>query len=385
MQAARTSASSEPELKQAPFGHIAPSFVATNSIQVHPVKRADYLLLARFLASFADETRAQDFWLKRFHWWWEINPACREEMARGWVLSDNDSIVGYLGVVPTHVQLSGETVTALNSTTWRVLPAYRNHSLRLFYQALRCARGSVLFNTTPSSEVARVLEAHRFRLVPNAGSGGKSTIIINPRRLLQLRIPAPELVKIGSWFGAPILQILQRHRLRVGQIGEGREVRCLTRADSCFDELWLRTRRSYENTNVRFAAALNWLCFGNEDFRKLLFGCFWSGRVVGYLIAGPRILDGLSVLSCLDVWLDPDVPGALADLVGYIEYWSRAEGFDLIEIRHYDRFLAQRLRSLGLFQRATNDVQHEFYKTFGLPPLDPTRSYFVSLQGDRGL
>lgn len=377
--------SSGPSLKDHLPDQGGQSIAPSQAIQVRTVTLADYPYLARFLSTFADETRTQDFWLRRFHWWWEGNTAYQEEMPRGWILLDNNTITGYLGIVPTYVQLYGKTVTASNSTTWRILPTYRNHSLRLFYQALRFAKGSVFFNTTPTEDVARILRFHRFRLLPHSENQGKSVIVINLQRLVNARIRVRVLATITAWTVVPVVQALLHRRLRTSRACHETKVKQLIRADSSFDKLWLRTRHLYANTNVRSATAINWQCFANDDFRKLLFGCFRDEQLVGFLIATRGLRDGLRILSCLDIWLDPDAPSALPDLLRYVVRWAREEGLDLVEIPHFDCSLAHRLTALGLLKRSAANEQPAYYKIPTLGVLDPAASYFVGLQGDRGL
>jgi hypothetical protein len=172
--------------------------------------------------------------------------------------------------------------------------------------------------------------------------------------------------------------------LRLGRKSSGTEVRQLTSADSSFDQLWLKTRHVYANTNIRSAKAVNWLCFGGADFRKQLFGCFTARHLVGYVIAVSLVRGQLRVLSCVDLWLDPDAPTALADLLTYIESWARAQNFDVLEVPQFAPFLGRQLDSLGLFRLRTTGEQQAYYKTDS-SPLDSASSYFVGLQGDRGL
>lgn len=385
MQAVKTGASSEPELGQHLVAETPPPLSTRSAIQVRTVMRADYTSLIRFLASFPEETRGEDFWLRRFDLWWDGNPAFHEGVPRGWMLSEDGAINGFLGNVPTQVQLFGRPVIAFSTTTWRVLPSHRNHSLRLFYQALRAAKGSIFFDATPSDDAVRILESLKFQLLPHLANPRKSLVILNPERVLRSRILSKVPTAVAAWLGAPILRVFQNHRLHLGTKPNGTEVQHLTRADSSFDELWLQTRQLYANTNVRSAAVINWQCFANEDFRKFLFGCFRAERLVGYVIVASRVRDGLRVLACLDIWLDPDTPSALPELLRYVWNWSREGGFDLIEIPHYDRSLERRLDSLGLFQRNAAGEMPAYYKIPESGVLDPAASFFVGLQGDRGL
>lgn len=356
-----------------------------SAIHLVLVTPADYAHLARFLSNFANETRPEDFWFRRFNFWWDVNPAHREGVPRGWVLLEGNDIKGFLGNVPTEFQLSGRAVTAFNTTTWRVLPEYRNHSLRLLYSFLGCAEASIFFDTTPSVDVVPVLKGFKFHLLTYFKRPRKSVIMLNPLRVLKSKSREKLSTTLTAWVGAPVARTFQACRLRLGGKSHTTETQELTRADSSFDELWLKTRHLYANTNVRTAAVINWQCFGSPDFRKLLFGCFRGNLLAGFLIASAGVRNGLKVLSCLDLWLDPEVPSALPDLLGFTQRWARGEGFDLVEIRHFDDSLERQLTSIGLFWRSTAGEQPAYYRISKHGALDPAGSYLVGLQGDRGL
>jgi len=362
-----------------------PTVAASDASRVRLVTSDDHAKLVRFVAEFPDEVRSEQFWLKRFRFWWDENPAYHEGVPRGWVLWERNEIKGYLGNVPTEFRLNGKPVTALCPTTWRVLPTHRNYSLHLLHHAIRCAKGSISFNTTPSEDADRVLKGLKFSLFPYCADPIKSVIVVNPRRVLRSRGESKVLGALAAWFGAPVLQGLQGYRTRLGRESKGASVRLLTHADSSFDDFWLRTRNRYAHTNVRTAAAINWQCFGNEDFRKFLFGCFNGDRLAGYLIAGIGVRNGLNLASCVDLWLDPDSPAALRELLRFARSWADKEGLDTIEIPHFDQALGGQLAALGLFQHRFTGEQPAYYKAPDLGTLDPTSSYLVGLQGDRGL
>jgi hypothetical protein len=378
-------ASGEQGLKQSLLETAVPTSAASDATRVRLVTADDYARLARFVAGFADETRSEQFWLKRFRFWWDENPAYHEGVPRGWVLWEENEIKGYLGNVPTEFQLNGKPVTALTLTTWRVLHTHRNHSLHLLYQAIRCAKGAISFNTTPSDDAARVMKGVKFNLFPYYADPIKSVIVVNPRRVLRSRGKSQVLSALAAWFGAPVLRVFQDYRTHLERESKQTSVRLMTHADSSFDDLWLRTRNCYAHTNVRTAAAINWQCFLSEDFRRFLFACMHGDRLLGYLIAATGVRNGLNVASCADLWLDPDSPAALRDLLSFARHWADKEGVDVIEIPHFDRALGRQLAALGLFQRRFSGEQPAYYKAPDLGMLNPASSYLVGLQGDRGL
>jgi hypothetical protein len=345
------------------------------------VTTADYPALARFAATFEDETRDEQFWLKRFDLWWDKNPAFRESVPRGWIIWEDGAIKGFLGNVPSDFLLNGKPVTALSTTTWRVLPSHRNHSLKLFFQAIRCAKGSIFFDTTPNDDAVAVVKGLKFQLFPYNVNPVKSFLFVNTKRVLQSR----GMGAFAAWLGAPALRVLQNFRLRLGPIVANTSVRVLNLADVSFDELWQRTQSRYSNTSVRTAGAINWQCFGSETTRKSLIGCFCGEKLVGYLIVARGVRNGLRIASCVDVWLDPEFPAALANLLSFSRRWAKEQEIDAIEVPHLNQSLGQQLNALGLFQRTINDEQPSYYKAPDVGALDAATTFLTGIQGDKGL
>ena len=350
-----------------------------DAAQVRLAAMADYPRLAHFAATFDDETRDEKFWFQRFGLWWDENPSFREGVPRGWILWDEGEIKGFLGNVPNEFLLNGKTVTALSTTTWRVLPTHRNHSLKLFFAAMRAAKGSIFFDTTPSPDAVAVVKGLKFELFPYNANPVKSFIVVNAKRVLQSRG-----LGAAAWLGAPALRLGQSVRLRLGGAAERMSVRLLTQADASFDHLWQRTKNRYANTNVRSAAAINWQSFGTAASRKFLFGCYNGERLVGYLIATRGVRNELKVAACVDVWLDPEFSSALGNLLQFVRGWAGQEGIDVIEVPHFDVPLGRQLGALGLFQRSFSGEQQAYYKAPDVGALDPAATY-LSMQGDRGL
>ena len=129
-----------------------------------PVTKSDYNELTDFLSHFEQGKRGRGFWRNRLSFWWDDNPAFSEDMERGWVLKDNDRIVGFFGIVPTRFQLSYNPITVFNSTTWRVMSEYRGKSLGLLAKHLNAAEKTILFATTPNAEVSSILDKFKLNI-----------------------------------------------------------------------------------------------------------------------------------------------------------------------------------------------------------------------------
>jgi hypothetical protein len=117
----------------------------------------------RFLAAFENEDRSETFWRRRLAFWWDENPACKNDSPCGWVLRAEGEIVGFLGVISCEYDYNGKILPAHAATTWRVHRAHRNASLPLFAQWHRLGAEAILLDTTPNAETRAVLERFKYR------------------------------------------------------------------------------------------------------------------------------------------------------------------------------------------------------------------------------
>lgn len=348
---------------------------------------ADYEELASFLAHFYPETESQTFWLSNFHFWWDNNPAFEPGFERGWLLRENGAIVGFLGSIPTCFQLDGQNMTVFNSTTWRVLPEARQQSMNLLSKLLMASRQSILFNTTPNDEVILILKALKFQAIPGSTGDYRSLVIINFEKVALSKLGHRPGKKIAAKLAAPLLNLIQRVRLRNLPQATSLQVKQITEADTSFDQLWSRTKDLYPNTNLRTAEVINWCCFQNKGLEKIAFGCYNQDQLLGFAIFAPRLSKrhNLNILECLDLWLDPSESTMMSALIEAASRYAHTHALDLVSFPHFNSQMGQQFNQLGLFQ--TKAEKNEYLKASPrlARHLTPETSYFVGLQGDAGL
>jgi hypothetical protein len=355
--------------------------------ELFTVTPADYQELALFLAGFHPETESQTFWLNNFHFWWDDNPAFENGFERGWLLRENGNIVGFLGSIPTCFQLGGQSMTVFNSTTWRVLPQARNQSVNLLMKLLNASKHSILFNTTPNQEVTQILKALKFQLIPGLADYRRSLLIVNFEKVLSSKLGNSPARKVLAKLLAPSLRLIQGFRLRKLNEAELIGVKQITTADASFDQLWLRTKDLYPNTNIRTAEIINWVCFKKQDLTKLSFGCYRDDQLLGYTIFETKLSKkhSLKILECVDLWLDPAESHLLQALVRAAKNYARQNSIDLISFPHFNNQIDIYFSRLGLLYMKSE--RNEYLKANPRLAQDLTaeNSYFVGLQGDAGL
>lgn len=355
--------------------------------ELFTVTPADYHAAASFLAGFQTETESQALWLSHFQFWWDDNPAFSNGLERGWLLREDGQIVGFLGSIPTCFQLGGQSLTVFNSTTWRVLPQARQQSMNLLSRLLSAAKHSIVFNTTPNEEVTKILKALKFHPIPGLAEDRRSIAIINFEKVFLSKLGRRLPWKILARTSGPLLHLLQQFRLKNWAKSNSLRVQPISQADTTFDQLWLRTRDLYPNTNLRTADIINWYCFKNKNLEKTALGCYKNDQLFGYALFETKFSNRhqLNILECLDLWIDPAESRVVEALVEAALNYARKHAIELVSFPHFNTPLDQYLSRLGLFQ--TKFERNEYLKASPqlARQLTPENSYFVGLQGDTGL
>jgi hypothetical protein len=345
----------------------------------------DYDALSLFLSGFENETKSKDAWLNLFRLWWDINPTFTDDTQRGWILSENGKIVGFIGCIPSFFQLGGKRTTVFTITTWNVLPEYRSQSIDLLLKIMDATKDSLLFDTTPTEVVAKILISFDFQPLPGY-QNRNSLIVIDHKIFLASKLADDVFGRMSGKAVAPISKTFQSLCIRGLRKKGVREVKELLRPDSAFDRLWERTKHLYTNTNIRAADIIQWHCFENQNLKKTLLGCYEQDNLLGYLIAGSETSKQLRMLKCFDLWIDPSQTGVLESLLNYTAQFARNNSCELVVLPHFTKLLGSHYHKLGLLQGRRKEVREVVKINLEFAAaITKDNSYFVELQGDRGM
>jgi len=350
---------------------------------ISAVAAQDYEELASFLADFPALAGSLEFWKSRFRVWWDDNPAFDSGMERGWLLRDGKAVGGFLGNLPSLFQLNGMRTVVFSITTWMVLPRYRDQSLALLLKQIEAAKETLLFDTTPTDQVASILEKLGFDPLP-WGQKRESFIALDFERCLRAKLPPFPGDALALKAPAAVLGWLQSFRL-TGLKPPLRKVVETDRVDASFDRLWERTKGLYANTNVRTSEALRWHCFADSKIEKRLFACYEADELLGYMILRSKERRGLRTLECVDFWADPAREGVLSSLIRSVWRSAQERSLDLLTFPHFSHGFARDLRRIGLLEVPLPSRKGYCRASAGVSPgIIGKNSYFVGLQGDAG-
>lgn len=358
--------------------------------EVSRVSLTDYAALSAFLAKFPDdESGSAEAWLRRMRTWWDLNPAFDDETTRGWLLREQDEIVGFLGAIPWKFQLGGRETTVFAGTTWRVLPEHRGMSIALKRRQMDEHGDALHFSTTPRAEVQRLLKLLGYEPMRSGeGDESHSAIILDFEKLLRAKLNGKGLASVLAKAVAPPLAALQALRMQRLRRCAHEKVRHVHRADGTFDDLWERTKFRYPSTHVRNAAAINWYCFSSPEFEKTLLGYFDGERLAGYGVFLSVERRGMRFFECVDLWIEPGPRRevVLGALIEKARRYARKASFDRIYLPHFERSIAAAYGHLGLLQmRSPRRPGYYMGPSELMHQLTPANSYIVLAEGDYGL
>lgn len=311
--------------------------------------------LARFYAGFESERRPLPFWQERLGNWWRLNPGMRTGWCMGLAMLAGEQMVGAIAAVPLRVITPGGERLAAALTTARVESNWRFASLEMIDRLLDHHRGTWIFDSTPTSGMAKLLGLYQFEklhreLVLEVLPGSFPSLL---RRVAGSRTAtsrtAPYYCNAQAAAEGPF--------------------------EALADELWSLVGSRLGTTLVRDAAFCRWLCLSNPT-RQIT--AFISTSGCGLPEAGAFCLDdGSGSLVVLDHWADPDRPRALPRLVSSIRRVASRHGFSLIK---WHEFTAQ-ARRLGI-RRAVENKSLVRWPDGKLPTGE---AHWTLLAGDLGL
>ena len=113
---------------------------------------------------------------------WKKNPCLKNENKNwtiGWVLENNNKIVGHLGNIPTEYIYNQKKYIGSVISCWVVEPEYRLHSIRLIKEYHAQSGIDFFLATTSNFKTAKALKAFGWQNMPHEEYDNKLNIIIN--------------------------------------------------------------------------------------------------------------------------------------------------------------------------------------------------------------
>jgi len=289
---------------------------------------------------------------------WKENPALQgrgAELPMGWVLEAETSIVGYMGCIPLLYDYHGRTLLAAAATTLGVLPAYRNHSLRLVGAFFDLSAPDILIDTTANETAGKVFRLFGALPVPQSDYDRVLFWVLQPRAFLNAYLRKMKYRRAASIGGTLLalplwceMGVRQRKPLKYSRTLE-LTVMSPEQIGAEFDELWARkTREGKRLIGYRTAEVLHWHFAGPHPWGAVEFlAGRRKGKLAGYaaLSREPTPELGLVRARILDVFVENDAPEIIDQLLEHAFQTARGNGSHVLELFGFPEFIRERMEA----------------------------------------
>lgn len=281
---------------------------SVNSIDIVTLSRNDYQECSEFLAFIYNRT--EKFWLDRFNFIWDQNPAFSETHERGFVLKDQMKIVGFIGKFPTKFLLAGKEGIAWNGTGLAIHPAYRKMGLgkKIRSMHFESCKDSILFATSAANITQKINLALGFKKIPH-NIGAKSVAAIFPVNSSYHFILLKEFLFCNYTNITPTLKHVTgiRKLLKFNNDNAASSknmIKPILTPGVEVDILWAQKKNENAYTNIRTSDVLSWYLVPCEGLKKYLLGIYNNDNsLVGYVLVKKCGFNNFSVLVIADVWI----------------------------------------------------------------------------------
>jgi hypothetical protein len=297
-----------------------------------------------------------------WRWLWEQNPAMRNaSAARGWVLLDQDAVVGFLGNLVQAYQLESRRLLAATATALVVAPAFRANSLQLMLAHAKQTGVDLVLNTTSAPNVSRISGFLKFRSIPQPDYDRTLFWILRARPFARSALRKKGFASAAAGAAAPLAAAVigaERVLRRRGAPGRGARGDVFTIAPKAigpeFDALWERRvsgRRCL--LAVRDAETMRWHFADRGGPHPPFLVCARNeARLVGYaaVVRQDAPLLGLRRARVADLFVEQDDPDTIARLWRAASQEARAAGASMIEVVGFPRRVRNVLHALRPFE-----------------------------------
>lgn len=303
---------------------------------------------------------------------WERNPARTGADPFGWVLeSDDGRIVGFHGIVPTRLWVSGQVVAAIAPTTWAADPGYGKSGLSLLSTYLNWGTNRFLLNTTANAITSAMHETSDFGMLrlPLEDYDQRLLWVLDFNRLLHWklgqgdragalgRLAASRVAGLVAGIAAPFalglaggVRTALRSAVRGMRISfEARpmQVEPVERCGPEFDALWERLKDGYTVTTERTAAFLNWRHIDTPHLlgRSHVLACRDSGQLVGYVALREPTTTAPGHIIVTDLFYERSNGDVLHNLMNATFDFARSRGASVLEVFGFHPSLNRELKT----------------------------------------
>lgn len=267
-------------------------------IKIREVEDRDLIPLSEFLPEGFPYT-TKGFWISIFNYWWTSNPAYTDQMPRGWILLNDNEIVGFIGNIPVKFLDHGTGKIAFASNSWYVNPVYRGvFSLSLFNKFINQKHNSIALFKTDDDEHKKIVDKYNFDEHILPWNQMEYFYIINKKNIgyiFKKFIFNPWIPKLPDLqeISARVVGLLHAYLFQKSIVqeyffpGKDYTYSFCTSCDDTFSRIWEPFIHTCNFTLSRDTETLNWLYFSStKPHQNVVVQCRRSSdkKLIGYMV-----------------------------------------------------------------------------------------------------
>jgi hypothetical protein len=279
-----------------------------------------------------------------WRWMWEENPAAsRRRLPRGWVLVDQEAVVGFLGNMAQEYQFGDRQLVAAVAAGLVVAPAARGSSLQLMASHARQPNVDLLLNTTAAPHVSKISQFLKFRCAPQPTFDRSAYWVLRAGPFARAALQKKGVPLAAARSVAPLLALLLRSEAVVRRrwprnVRSGIELVVISASSIGveFDELWQRRLAECSRLlAVRDAHTLRWHFASRGRPHSPFLVCAFSGsELLGYVAVVRQDAAHIELRRArvADIFVEHDDPEIIRQLLIRSAAHARTAGADMLEV-----------------------------------------------------
>ncbi|MDA1023009.1 MAG: hypothetical protein O2817_06645 [Proteobacteria bacterium] len=281
------------------------------------------------------------------HWakLWQDNPALKhhgDSPALGWILEDQDRIVGFFGNIPQVAYYQGKPVIVSSARAWAVDKDYRAHTPALCEAFFGQQNADLVLISSASAPAGKRCLDYGASKLPQAGYGEILYWVVDAFGFLRAGLKKKGRGAVSAFFGGLFASVVLNAQMRImgrrpyAALGDITPIG-VNDIGAEFDGLW--QQKLAENPDrllaARDAQTLKWYFGLSQNAGDTRILCARrDGKLEGYAVLvredAPKI--GLKRLKIADVFVAGDNPDTLNALLAAAYEYAMAKRCHVLEL-----------------------------------------------------
>ncbi len=292
----------------------------------------------------------------------ESNPllANGKKYSKGWVIKDNNRIVGFIGSIPLLYRYKNNDIIAATTNSFGVESYYGNFTLQLALTFLNQKNIDLLLNTTANKSAEIIFSYLKTKKIPQKNYNKALFYISDGRSFTKSALMKKKIPRIIasslSLILTPFLFFIQ-NRLPSFSLNENITIEeiDIKSIGKDFDDLWIRKTESEPDRlyGYRNSKYLKWH-FGFFEENELTFLCAYKGKIlIGYIILRHDEVKEIALKrsKIVDLFVEQDDKNIIDKLISEAYSRSKIKGSSILEMVGFPKNIRDRFKSNKPYSR----------------------------------